>query len=98
MTDLEICTRIADIEGIKQGYCVRNTPYRCLYNPLTDDALCFKLMAKYDVNVVSPLRLGGATKWEAQIFSDEGEHVTCIYDEYLNKAICIAIIEAHGED
>ena len=105
MDDLKICKRIAEIEsvhvkkGVDGGLLIQyeDNVIVGVYNPLTDDSLCFRLMVKYDVNVVSPLRLGGAIKWEAQIFSDEGEHVTCVCDEYLNKAICLTIIEAHEE-
>ena len=84
MDDLEICKRIAEIEGVKvdeisnnflirkditfglrvnvsmefkrcktiEDYMiVENERKDCLYNPLTDDALCFQLMVKYDVNI-----------------------------------------------
>lgn len=107
MDDLTICKKVAEIEGFKlsitsskKGVWASMLDNNCYdwFNPLTDDALCFRLMVKYDVNVVSPFRLGGVIKWEAQIFSDECEHVTCVCDEYLNKAICLAIIEAHGYD
>ena len=67
------------------------------YNPLTDDALCFQLMVKYDIDVLSPYRKNGETKWEAQIFSKDYADAFSIYDESPNKAICLAIIEAHKE-
>ena len=59
LTDLEICKRIAEIEGFT--FCtggkyarveVRrdNTVYGYVdFNPLTDKALCFDLMVKYGV-------------------------------------------------
>ena len=66
------------------------------YNPLTDDALCFRLMVKYKV--------------ELDFWSSEAEIYFCPeYDERIpvtvdckdmkkpNKAICLCIIEAHNE-
>ena len=76
LTDLQICKRIAEIEGhetlpcdeYQEGdfYIVINDHGED-YNPLTDDALCFQLMVKY------------------------------VYDDSPNKAICLAIIEAHKD-
>ena len=55
MTNLEICRKIADIEGIQHEDSTRG-PYVVFYskqqghssvhdfNPLTDDGLCFRLM------------------------------------------------------
>ena len=62
------------------------------YNPLTDDALCFKLMVKYKV--------------EAEFYPDDtvDARVTDLMisrvrnnvtGENLNHAVCLAIIEAH---
>jgi hypothetical protein len=105
MTDLEICKRIAEIEGFlidpddkyprylrfKSG---EHVGYKA-YNPLTDDALCFKLMVKYDCDLVSPYRPNNNTHWECQIFTGNRTDAVSIYNESPNKAICLAIIEAH---
>lgn len=69
-----------------------------IYNPLTDDALCFQLMIKHDVDLVSPYRGNDETQWEAQIFSKDYADVTFFYDVSPNKAICMAIIEAHKDN
>ena len=59
------------------------------YNPLTDDALCFQLMVKYEVQ---PWLDGdGSGNWCATINNEIGR------DFSPNKAILLAIIEAHNE-
>lgn len=102
MTDLEICKRIAEIEGHKtkelptgiKSIVVINPHLQseddCFtwYNPLTDKALCFDLMVKHKVEV----------EWwgnECGAYLDglDGE----IRDKNPQRAICLAIIEAHKE-
>ena len=97
LTDLEICKRIAEIEGAKETLFSRVKPKELTavfdgnttfnYNPMKDDALCFKLMVKYSV-----------WRWSNP---REGKFTACIKDvqgwlsgESLNKAICLAIIES----
>ena len=101
LTDLEIETRIAEIEGVDFVYngengklwINKNGVYSGnQYNPLTDDALCFALMVKYKVDV----------QWEsvtlAKIYDDpESDPTGMAYDENPNKAILLCIIEAHKE-
>ena len=108
LTDLEICKRIAEIEGIKVKYddnqFYGSNYFRCdvhhdlapvVYRPLTDDALCFQLIIKYDLDVIAPYRKNNETTWEAQIFSKDYFDAFQIYDKSLNRAICLAIIEAN---
>ena len=105
LTDLEICKRIAEIEN--KGDCfnwfdtfaIRTEMYaeREEYNPLTDDALCFQLMVKYDCDLISPYRPNKDTHWECQIFISDCADAVSIYDDSPNKAICLAIIEAHKD-
>lgn len=98
LTDLETCKRIAEIEGYitkpHEGYecCAfdaNDTFISIPYNPLKDDALCFRLMVKYKVDVgffadcVSGY-IGGSCK---------GESIA----ESPNKAILLAIIETHKD-
>jgi len=106
MNDLEICKRIAEIEGeVVSGVGDHSVYIKCQpslvgnvqYNPLTDDALCFQIMVKHDVDLMSPYRVNGETKWEAQVFSKNYADALSIYDESPNKAILLAIIEAHNE-
>ena len=96
MDDLDICRRIAKIEGLrvskdvkpKGGSVYANIyPNDCYgnYNPLTDNALCFQLMIKYKLSLIAPE--GEQTNWDCIII----DILTC--DENPNKAICLAIIE-----
>ena len=99
LTDLEICTHIAEIEGIKvfmyshivfgDILCREMSSLNLApqpYNPLTDDALCFELVKKHNVEIIP--------QWD-RVSSNNG--VTCIhgYTDNPNKAICLAIIQAH---
>jgi hypothetical protein len=104
LTDLEICQRIAEIEGKSywfhgtgEGICMnyiegKRASKVLYYNPLTDDALCFKLMVKYSVRVETE----NCSAWTD---NDDG------YPQYevihckgtINKAICLAIIESKEE-
>jgi hypothetical protein len=110
MNDLEICKRIAEIEGelpiLEESIKARNKilaqvqrkiTITDIYNPLTDDALCFKLMIKYrvmldydnDLFIAQTLKGLFSSGWEPT------ENLTRL--ESPNKAICLAIIEAHNK-
>tara|TARA_R110000764_G_C10804545_1_gene359442 strand:+ start:26 stop:334 length:309 start_codon:yes stop_codon:yes gene_type:complete len=97
LTDLQICKNIAEIECAKidvlggkaildemiGGVRIRLTEY----NPLTDDALCFQLMIKHKLEV-----------WEHNGKWLVGHNLrNTIHNENPNKAICLAIIEAHKD-
>ena len=103
MNDLEICKRIAEIEEIYAELIEHHgsiyydsPPFQVEFNPLTDDALCFRLMINYEL--------------ELEVDSDDGytvwyvkENKTGVWKEYLcnkspNKAICLAVIAMHEED
>jgi hypothetical protein len=101
LTDLQICKKIAEIEN--KGDCfnwfntfaIRTEMYaeREEYNPLTDDALCFQLMVKYDM---PPMKSGAPNLYECVFDIDRalsGAGIIC--DESPNRAICLAIIEEH---
>jgi len=96
MNDLDICKRIAEIEGYKVNISIKCEGVWCsrydnncygIYNPLTDNALCFQLMIKYKLSLFAPE--GEQTNWDCIII----DIFTC--DENPNKAICLAIIEAN---
>ena len=79
-TDLEICKRIAEIDGIHVSNVEAD-----MYNPLTDDALCFRLMVKYKIdfcNYINDVYAGVSFGNEFQNRSP-------------NHAICLAIIAAN---
>ena len=98
MTDLEICKRIAEIEGYRVSTDVRPScgsayaniyPDNCYgnYNPLIDKALCFDLMVKYKLSLIAPE--GEQEDWDCVI-----RDVLTVHKSP-NRAICLAIIEAH---
>ena len=96
LTDLEICKRIAEIEGVehtndgiqvrywyKEGAPVQN------YNPLTDDALCFKLMVKYKISLIQHQNNTAVYC----IWDHDEKHATDTMTN-ANRAICLAIIQS----
>lgn len=94
---MEICTRIADIEGIdyftSEGVVsYQNDLGMCReYNPLTDDALCFQLMVRYSVEIeFYPDGTVDARVTDLNI-SRVRKNIT---GQNANEAICLAIIEA----
>ncbi len=112
MTDLEICKRIAEIEGYHVSTDVKPScgsayaniyPDNCYgnYNPLTDKALCFDLMVKYNIEV-TPMLSGCwcATVADKYTFDEQIDYKLCLswLDENPQKAICLAIIEAHKNE
>ena len=103
MNDLEICKRIAEIEGEVYVGGSDNVYVKCQpslvgnvqYNPLTDDALCFQLMIKYRV-YCEPFMLNENWSCRASSFGNiPGKGYVKL--DSLNRAICLAIIEAHKE-
>ena len=62
------------------------------YNPLTDDALCFQLMVKHEVNVDSYL---GVTSISSDYTNKLNIAQVSYMDYTINKAICLTIIEAN---
>ena len=101
LADLEICKRIAEIEGLM--FCTGNRYARIeiwldgkvykykKFNPLTDDALCFKLMVKYEVSLTY-----GDYAVNAEILIErEGGDYSFTSQAYCPKrAICLAIIKS----
>jgi hypothetical protein len=107
LDDLSICKRLAEIVTLNTGQSVvchhnkifidNNLSGQREFNPLTDDGLCFQLMVKHDLDIIAPYRKNNETTWEAQIFSKDYADAFQIYDKSPNRAICLAIIEAHKE-
>ncbi len=104
LTDLEICKRIAEIEGLSplsedewdlsDGCLILINDCSEFYNPLTDDALCFQLMKKHKVEVDYDDK-------EVSIYGHPAHRFIAIttigYVDDINKAILLAIMEAHNE-
>jgi hypothetical protein len=104
LTDLEIRKRVTEIElnatfinaksieydELQRCYWVETAGFSSypLLNPLTDDALCFQLMVKYECGVINVAK--GVFVTQCKMAHSEANHNTTV-----NKAICLAIIEAN---
>ena len=105
LTDLEICQRIAEIEGvdfrIQNGKVLPESPAEAItskltdvYNPLTDDALCFKLGFKFGVCIdyeSGDVFIRGGDGFDGCLSVIKFED-GCF--ESLKRAICLAIIKS----
>lgn len=104
LTNLEICKKIAEIEGFTIPECGHTNdgvwcsfmPNNCYghYNPLTDDALCFQLMVKHKMQLTT-LICGDYICVKQNVFVNINNLTKGLSSP--NKAICLAIIEAHNE-
>ena len=106
LTDLEICKRIAEIEGVKvklnDGKLCLNqkvsneknvTTVSAIYNPLTDKALCFDLMVKHEIDVSHSYNQVG---YRAKTSNCETFFFAIDIEENdVTLAICLAIIAKH---
>lgn len=102
MDDLEICKRIAEIEGFNTWVSDEGCTYEELhidhggtYNPLTDDGLCFRLMFKYNITCFSAAMF--KEDIPTAIYVAQSPDVDDVIDESPNKAILLAIIESSEE-
>ena len=101
INNLEICDRIAWIEGIETPYKTYDDSgyYREIefcYDPLNDDALCFQLIIKHKVEFEHGPD-GTYRGWHTKSSSDERGEFTILCDT-LNEAICLAVIALHDEE
>tara|TARA_R110000851_G_scaffold38019_2_gene97856 strand:+ start:274 stop:585 length:312 start_codon:yes stop_codon:yes gene_type:complete len=101
MDDLTICKKIAEIEGYKKtgtvwGECVivSNEDDTTSFNPLTDDALCFKLCFEYGVCIdyeSGDVFIRGGDGFDGCLSVMQFED-GCF--ESLKRSICLAIIKS----
>lgn len=114
MSDLQICKRIAEIEGVKafeydhivfgKTLCREMTVSGLApqpYNPLTDDALNHQLMIKYRITVEFTRYYEHLKSITTKAFYDDkadNGYGAYIRDISTNKAILLAIIEAHKDN
>lgn len=103
MNDLEICKRIAEIEGVQHQFEMEGTPNCHVYseqlnkeyNPLTDKALCFDLMVKNNIEL-TPMKNGqflATIIKKYDVYGAPDLYLNKGYlDDYPQKAICLAII------
>lgn len=104
LTDLEICKRIAEIEGetvlseeewfYPDSGCLVTDCDGCSeeYNPLTDKALCWDLMNKHDITV-KPAKSRDMGQWCARWDYDLHYDGGLSYADTPEKALCLAVIE-----
>jgi len=104
MTDDELLQRLAEIEGLSwmdsyesgddaqftfsvaRGYYL---PNGVLFKPLTNDAQAMALLKKYLLTVL------WSGQWEV-VHEGNNSVLSVGEDESLNRAICMAIVEAHS--
>jgi hypothetical protein len=98
LTDLEICQRIAEIEGrVISGVGSLNVFVKCepsrigneQYDPLTDDALNHNLMIKYKISLIQHQNNTAVYC----IWNHDEKHATNTMTNP-NRAICLAIIKS----
>ena len=110
LTDLEICKKIAEIEGSKDtlySYSNHKVSKKLIaifydrtvfgYNPLTDKTLCFDLMVKHGVDF--NLKTDGSgvfhnASWYIFNGVDDFDEFS-LCDKNPQRAICLAIIKKH---
>ncbi len=88
-----------ELVGLINGNDLTGTPPELIgeYNPLTDKALCFDLMVKYDVVFLDDEAYAGCESGagpESGGYYCEGYGVSTSSPQ---RAICLAIIEAHED-
>ena len=100
LTDLEICKRIAEIEGCidiheNNGNIWHKKDYETLkYNPLTDDALCFQFCHQDDIYVSYTECPAGSGKayWAVK------DGMQTDYCDTPNRAVCMAKLGVFSND
>lgn len=105
LTDLEICKRIAEIEGIDHHIEMPDTINAYIYseqlnkefNPLKDDGLCFRLMVKHCIEL-SYYEDEGNAMYYAFFESRNGEMKSCGDYKSAHKSICLTVIGMHEGD
>ena len=101
MNDLDICTKIAEIEGAKETLYSRVNPKELTaifdnnthfdYNPLTDDALCLRLIEKYGVKFNFYYDLDGVKWYYGDVWVSGVKIIPHTKD--LKRFICLYVIE-----
>ncbi len=100
LTNLDICKRIAEIEGLtcelRESLFGNKILYALTeshgglksYNPLKDDALCFQLIIKHKIDLIFN-EFGTVSAYYSKKYA--------LTDTNSNKAALLAIIEAHND-
>lgn len=102
MDDLQICKRIAEIEGHKEladfdGNLTvfiktkDNMSTINSYNPLVDDGLCFRLMIKHEIKVSTYYKIGDRVPF----YGAETPDLEEVEARTPHKCVCLAIMSAY---
>jgi hypothetical protein len=120
LTNLEICKKIAEIEGKKghefMGVFVLSenyneavneshsnsysfSPCHYEYNPLADDALCFKFCCEDSITINKCSEVvNGKLVWNGDYYARHPKSTAFgSVDKSPNKAVCLEKIEAHKQ-
>ena len=106
MNNSEICKRLAKIEGLRVSKDVKpkcggayasahtDKPYGSykVYNPLTDDALCFQLIERHDVEF-NFYHTAKGFKWYYGGFMRDGKVIMLPETIDLKRFVCLYVIE-----
>jgi len=87
-TRANISCEFAQCKTVEDYKVVEAKRKEYLYNPLTNDALCFKLVVKHRLEIFQADKEWHCT-WRYSNLS--------MHSESLNKAICLAIIRKHKQ-
>ena len=103
LTDLEICQKIAEINNDDVTLILKSdVEYEAglyfkesggEYDPLTDDALCFKLMIKHQIDFYHAVYADETIRRYEAVNAITGKGFG--FSSSANKVICLAIIELH---
>jgi len=108
LTDFELCKCIAEIEGheipnpdewyVEDEFFIIENECSERYNPITDDALCFRLMVKYEV-VVNYAMMEVHIIDDNAIEYDNGCAALISFNspDEIPRAILTAIVESNNE-
>ncbi len=89
LTDIEICKKIAEIEGVgNEWLAIPGRHNRDAYNPLTDKALLWDLMVKYNIEIDYNIHVGMSN---ADVFLEDLDEDK----SRLPRAVLLEIIEVH---
>ncbi len=87
-----VANEYAQCKTTEEYLAFQNKNKEYLYDPLTDDALCFKLMVEHEIEFWS-LTACDVKEYHARKLGGNKN----VNFHSANRAICLAIIEAHNE-
>ena len=86
LTDLEICKKIAEIEGVPSTLCELDVLHIASFNPLIDKALCFDFIVELGLKVGYTDCPAGSGR---VYYCVHGDNYTSYFDTP-ERAVCMA--------